>query len=226
MTDLHHNALILFFVKHPEPGGVKTRLAASIGPEKASELYRNFVLDTLEKLKSLGTPFRICFYPVLRKASFINWLGGEYEYAPQQGRDLGERMKAAFIDAFGQGFKRLILIGSDCPDLPLSFLKESLENFNTHDAVIGPDVDGGYYLIGFRDEAFSPPIFEGMDWGTHVVFEKTLAILKGQNRRVHILPPWSDVDTLEDLKGLFSRSQHTDFSHSNTMSYLSRLGDI
>ena len=189
----NQDALILFFVKYPEPGAVKTRLAASIGPEEAAQLYRNFILDLLTKLEFTELPFKICFYPEQKREILMGWLGHEYEYNPQTGADLGERMVAALQDAFSGGQRRVILMGSDSPDLPQSFLEESLSVLNTHDAVIGPAMDGGYYLIGFRNETFLPEAFEGIDWDTESVFRKTLSLLKDHKRRVYILPVWNDM---------------------------------
>ena len=223
MKHAYHNALILFFVRYPETGAVKTRLAASIGSDEAAELYRNFVMDILVKLESSGFPLEVCFYPKQKRDAFVDWLGGGYAYYPQAGKDLGERMKAAFTNAFAGGHNRVVLIGSDFPDLPLSFFKESLDALNTYDAVIGPSVDGGYYLIGFRDRAFFPHIFEGMEWGTETVFRKTLSMLKAHKKRTYILPAWNDVDTVEDLEQLIQRSKGSDFLGSRTMSYLSEL---
>lgn len=220
------NELILFFLKYPEPGRVKTRLAASIGPEEAAELYGNFILDILAKLKSSSFPFRICFHPKQKRKSLVEWLGEEYQYSLQEGNDLGERMKAAFLEAFASGYQRVILIGSDFPDFPISFLKESLDALKTHDTVVGPAVDGGYYLIGFREDTFFPGIFEGMDWGTDVIFRETLSKLRDHKQRVYVLPAWEDIDTVENLEELIRRSEGTDFSNSKTMSYLckNRIG--
>jgi rSAM/selenodomain-associated transferase 1 len=181
----NRDALILFFMKYPEPGEVKTRLAESIGSENAAQLYRSFILDLLAKLKSVKLPFRICFYPQQKRESLTGWLGDGYAYSHQRGADLGERMAAAFQDAFAEGHRRVILMGSDFPDLPQSFLEESLSALNTHDAVIGPAMDGGYYLIGFRNETFFSEAFEGMDWGKEFVFRKTLSSLKDHKRQAY-----------------------------------------
>jgi rSAM/selenodomain-associated transferase 1 len=217
------NALILFFIKYPEPGRVKTRLAASLSVEAAAELYRNFVLDTLIKLEASGLSFKICFYPEEKRKPLVAWLGAKHQYIPQMGKDLGERMKVALSRAFAEGHKQVILIGSDFPDLPSSFLREAVDALATHDAVMGPAKDGGYYLIGFRDESFLPRIFEDMAWGTKVVFDQTLSTLIDHQRRVHVLPTWGDIDTIEDLKALIKRAKATDFLTSKTMSYLSNL---
>jgi rSAM/selenodomain-associated transferase 1 len=218
-----NDALILFFVKYPEPGEVKTRLAPTIGPEKAAELYENFVLDLLAKLESTQLPFAICFYPEKKKELLMDWLGEGYAYILQKGADVGERMAAAFLEAFAGGYRRVILMGSDFPDLPQSFLEDSLGVLNTHDAVIGPAMDGGYYLIGFRKETFFRQAFEGMDWGTEGVFRQTLSILKDHRRQVYVLPVWNDIDTIEDLRQIIERSESSGFATSKTMSFLSKL---
>ena len=220
---MKNDALILFFVKYPEPGEVKTRLTATIGPDTAAELYGNFVLDLLIRLRATRLPFRICFYPEQKRELLMGWLGDGYEYSPQRGADLGERMATAFLDAFAGGHRRVVLMGSDFPDLPQSFLEESLGALNTHDSVIGPTMDGGYYLIGFRAETFFHQVFEGMDWGTEGVFRQTLSILKDHRKRVYVLPVWNDIDTVEDLRELIQRSEGTGFATSKTMSFLSKL---
>lgn len=217
------DAQILFFMKYPEPGEVKTRLAESIGSDKAAQLYRSFILDLLAKIESTQLPFAICFHPERKKQLLIEWLGEGYDYIPQKGDDLGERMAAAFLDAFAGGHRRVILMGGDFPDLPSSFLEEALGALKTHDAVIGPAMDGGYYLIGFRQETFFCQAFEGMDWSTENVFRQTLSILKAHKRRVYVLPVWNDIDTMEDLGQLIERSEDSGFATSKTMSLLSRL---
>ncbi len=220
---MKNDAHIVFFVKYPEPGEVKTRLAASIGPDKASELYGNFVLDILARIESTQLSFTICLYPEQKKELIMGWLGDGYEYSHQKGVDLGERMVTAFLEAFAGGHSRVILIGSDFPDLPQSFLEESLGALSTHDAVIGPAMDGGYYLIGFRDSTFSPQAFEGMQWGMGGVFRQTLSILKERRKRVYVLPVWNDIDTIEDLRQLVERSEGSGFATSKTMSFLSKF---
>ncbi|MFH1349427.1 MAG: TIGR04282 family arsenosugar biosynthesis glycosyltransferase [Pseudomonadota bacterium] len=223
MKNHPNKALILFFIKYPEPGAVKTRLAAVIGNENAVRLYRNFILDTLMKLESLGIPFKICYFPREKRKHLIDWLGEKYQYYHQRGDELGERMEIAFSDTFSDGYNRAILIGSDFPDLPTFFFKEALDALNTHDSVLGPALDGGYYLIGFRDNMFSPGVFRGMEWGMETVFRETLTKLRDHKKRVYILPPWNDVDTIEDLQSLVNRSRATDFSNSQTISFFSKM---
>ena len=215
--------LIIFFVKYPESGRVKTRLSQRLGPDLAASFYRNFVLDLLETFEKVGRPLAICFSPQNKKSDFVQWLGPGHPYRPQKGKDLGERMRDAFECVFLDGWKRAILLGSDIPDLPSQVVEEALTALHTRDTVIGPALDGGYYLIGFRHDSFSPEAFKDVPWGSGSVFTKTLAILKAEHRSVHILPAWRDVDTLEDLRELAQRSTQTGFAGSRTMAQVAEL---
>jgi len=193
---------LLFFIKSPEKGKVKSRLASVIGDKPAANLYRDFITQMLSTLKRGDFPFYICFYPKNALKGLREWLGGQYQYIPQKGKDLGERMRNGFIGAFEIGFRRVVLIGSDIPDLPLEFVEEAFTSLKKKDAVIGPALDGGYYLIGFKDKTFSPQVFEGMAWGTETVFGETMNILKKLMQNVHTLPYRRDIDTIEDLRKL------------------------
>jgi rSAM/selenodomain-associated transferase 1 len=116
------------------------------------------------------------------------------------GENLGERMKNGFLEAFSMNFKRVVLIGSDIPDLPLEFIEEAFTSLLEKDAVIGPSTDGGYYLIGFKDKSFSPRVFEGIPWSTKRVFEETMNVSKQEELLVHTLQPLTEIDTIEDLR--------------------------
>jgi rSAM/selenodomain-associated transferase 1 len=132
--------------------------------------------------------------------SLRKWLGEDYLYMPQQGVDLGERMKNGFIEAFAMNLKRVVLIGSDIPTLPLEFIEEAFTSLEEKDVVIGPSLDGGYYLIGFKDKKFSPRVFKGIPWSKERVFEETMGILEQEGLTVHTLKPLRDIDTIEDLR--------------------------
>jgi rSAM/selenodomain-associated transferase 1 len=215
-----NNSCVLIFVKYPMVGQVKTRLAQQTGPEIAAEVYRNFVIDLLATLHNLNAPLRIFFEPADALQKFHQWLGTEYSYFPQSGGNLGEKIKNAFLHGFADNFSKLVLIGSDIPDLPPDFVNLSLGALDTHDAVIGPSSDGGYYLIGFSKEGFLPQTFENIAWSTDSVFEDTISTLKRHKTKVYLLPQWHDVDTLEDLYSLLSRNKSTDFRQSRTFSFL------
>lgn len=193
---------LLFFVKNPERGKVKSRLAAVIGGDSAVRVYKNLVAQMLSTLMEGTFPLYICFFPKNAEKPIKNWLGREYRYMPQKGKDLGQRMRNGFIEAFEMGFKRVALIGSDIPDLPLEFIEEAFITLNKNDVVIGPAFDGGYYLIGFKEKTFFPQVFEGIVWGRQTVFDETMKKLKRSRRAVYTLPTQRDIDTAEDLKCL------------------------
>jgi rSAM/selenodomain-associated transferase 1 len=191
---------LLFFIKNPEKGKVKTRLASAIGDKMAVKLYKRFLLEMLFTLNEGTFIFYLCYSPESPLSSLKDWLGDRYLFMPQTGEDLGERMKNGFLEAISMNFKRVVLIGSDIPDLPLEFIEEAFHSLQEKDAVIGPALDGGYYLIGFRKETFSPRVFEGIRWSTESVFERTLNVLEQEGRTVHTLRALRDIDTVEDLR--------------------------
>ena len=191
---------LLFFIKNPGKGKVKTRLASAIGDKMAAKLYRRFLLEMLFTLNKGTFLFYLCYSPESSLNDLKDWLGDHYLYMPQWGENLGERMKSGFVEAFSMNFKKVVLIGSDIPDLPLEFIEEAFTSLQEKDVVIGPSFDGGYYLIGFKNNAFSPRVFDGIHWSTGSVFEETLNILKQEGLTVHTLQPLRDFDTVEDLR--------------------------
>jgi rSAM/selenodomain-associated transferase 1 len=193
---------LLFFIKNPEKGKVKTRLASAMGDERAMKLYKRFLLEILSTLNRGTFLFYLCFYPENSLNDFKDWLGDDYLYMPQKGENLGERMKNGFVEAFSMHFKRVVLIGSDIPELPIEFIQEAFQSLKEKDVVIGPSIDGGYYLIGFKEKTFSPQVFEGIPWSTESVFEETMKVLKEEKLTVHTLQPWRDIDTIDDLRNL------------------------
>jgi rSAM/selenodomain-associated transferase 1 len=210
---------LLFFVRNPEGETVKSRLAVTAGKTVALELYKNFIFDMLATLEKRPSPLYCCFYPEDALTDIQRIIGTQYQYLPQKGDDLGARMTHCFRTAFSQDFQRVVLIGSDLPDLPGEIIDEAFGSLEDVDSVIGPTIDGGYYLIGFKKESFTPEIFNGITWSTEIVLQKTLAILKHHKRIVHQLPRWRDIDTLEDLRLFFERNRDTSMS-PRTMTYL------
>ena len=212
---------LIVFVKYPQPGQVKSRLANDFDSDFAALLYKAFVLDILECAMKGNWQLRIFFYPPEKETEIKETFGNDHEYRPQRGADLGTRMKSAFIDCFSEGFKSVVLIGSDFPDLPLKIIEDAFALLDSpSDAVIGPTVDGGYYLIGFRFDTFLPAIFDGLIWSTASVFLETLKIIHAYGRQTEIIQEWRDVDTRDDLINLMDRNKSTAFAHSRTMKYL------
>lgn len=217
---------LIMMAKFPEAGQVKTRLAAEIGENHACELYRNFVLDLRQALSSPEWSFRLALYPGEKKAEMAGLIGEDVIQIPQRGNDLGERMENVFADAFAEGFREVMMVGSDVPDLPTEFIDEAFAALADHDAVLGPSCDGGYYLIGFSREGFRDGIFDDLPWGTKEIFTLQMKRFREQGLRVYILPPWQDIDTLADLKNMASLAAATPFAESRTMAYIRSTGLI
>ncbi len=220
-TDMNlDKRLIIIFVKLPYKGNVKNRLASAIGDDAAVSLYKAFVYDLLENIKITDCDIRIFYYPSESINKIERWLGKNFNYKPQIGNDLGERMKNAFIESFSEGFEKVIIIGSDMPDLPLSIIEEAFTSLNQNNAVIGPSFDGGYYLIGFRKNFFIPEIFQNIQWGSEGVFQKSIEMLQNKGISRHFLPKRRDIDTLEDLISFFQEHTNTDPERFKTMSLI------
>jgi rSAM/selenodomain-associated transferase 1 len=219
-TTLKADVCPVLLVKYPEKGKVKARLLRQIEGDLVVELHRNFVLDMVSMLDRYGIPYIIGYRPEKALKKFEEWLGFGHTYLPQRGWDMGQILKNIFIDTYSRGFRSVIVIASDCPDLPEEILQEAITALDDHGAVIGPSPDGGYYLIGLTQEAFSPKTFEAVTWSTAKVFKETISKLKDQGQSIHILPEWSDVDTLTDLQDLFERNQDSKFNSSKTMRML------
>ena len=201
---------VLFFVKYPEPGAVKTRLASVMGAEAAAAMYRHFVQDMLAELVQVKADLRICC------DAGMAWLGPQHVYQPQQGDDLGARMRTALADAYAAGYERVVVLGSDIPDFPHELAQKALDDLDLHDAVIGPAFDGGYYLIGFRRDRFLPGVFDGMEWSGASVYAATMERLEAARLDVVRLPEWNDVDTMWDLNVLYRTNRNSSFRRSSS----------
>jgi len=219
MTD---KRCVILFVKLPEKGRVKSRLALHIGEDTALRLYENMVLDVIDMLKRGRFPFRICFTPPDARDQMTGWLGREYDYLPQTGDHLGDRMEEAFARVFSGDVEEALLIGSDIPGLTTEVIEEAFTSLLTNDAVIGPANDGGYYLIGFRKNTFFPRIFHDMVWSTSTVFRETLDRLHEASVTLRVLPEMTDIDTLEDLRTLLSQVKGPQSEPSRTRSFLAQ----
>lgn len=221
--DRQRDNCILLFVKSPTAGKVKTRLAAEIGDDAALGIYRCFVQDLLSMVKNLDVGLRLLFHPPEAMSQVQRWLGDRHSYRPQRGDDLGARLKNAFAGAFEEGFSKVVAIGSDSPDLPEEFLREAFDKLESHDAVIGPASDGGYYLIGFSEDSFVTEAFDDIAWSTSTVYDQTRERLRAKGLKVRLLPLWHDVDTRADLDGLVARTGNGPFSSSKTFDRIIRF---
>jgi rSAM/selenodomain-associated transferase 1 len=192
---------VLFFVKYPEPGAVKTRLAVDSSPELAAEFYKVFVEEKLAELAgSVDAEIIVFFAPETARRAMGDWLGTGRRYIAQKGADLGRRMENGFREAFFMGYERVVLVGSDIPGLTPDLLAQGLTPLTPERASLGPAEDGGYYLIGFHRKGFVPEVFRDMAWSERDVLQVTLRRLAQAGRACVELDPLEDVDTLEDLQ--------------------------
>jgi rSAM/selenodomain-associated transferase 1 len=214
---------VILFIKSPEIGKVKSRLSASIDKKTVVKIYKLFVQDILKKLEEIPYEKIICYSPKNANHDIKKWLGSNYIYIPQNGSNLGERLKNSFVEGFQSGFLKLIAIGSDSPDLKLDYFIDAFKNLDAYDTVIGPCVDGGYYLIGFSKNSYYPKVFEDIPWSTEKVYERSIESIEKANLKVYTLPIWQDVDTIEDLFYLYEKNQNTEFKNSETIAFLSEF---
>ncbi|WP_354355268.1 TIGR04282 family arsenosugar biosynthesis glycosyltransferase [Pedobacter sp. UYP30] len=186
---------IIIFVRHPELGKVKTRLAKSIGNEKALQVYTKLLQHTLEITKSIDAA-KFVFYTEEIQENDL-WSEKGYWKCKQKGTDLGERMKNAFSFLFEQGFKQVLIIGSDCYQLTSKAIEQAIKLLDESDLVLGPAVDGGYYLLGMS-KLYSV-LFENKTWSTDSVAAQTLQDAEKLDLKVVQLQALFDVDEFDDL---------------------------
>lgn len=189
---------LAMFAKYWEPGRVKTRLAASIGAPAASRLYRRFVLTLVQRFADVGQRRVLAYTPAERRPEFETIATDRWRLAAQAGGDLGQRMQAYFADAFRGGATRVVLIGSDSPNLPVAVVNEAFQRLAQVSVVLGPAEDGGYYLVGAV--GCIPPIFAGIRWSSPQVWPQTVDRLRAAGCAYGVLPPWYDVDDLTSLR--------------------------
>ena len=196
MLKKHDNALILF-ARDPVLGKVKTRLSPFLDEDVILRLYTCFLNDSLKKIRQIKNAD--CFVgiaPSNDSGFFTGTPDSDIRLFIQEGEGLGDKMRKAMQDRFAEGYERVVIIGSDSPSLPVSYLSRALGS--DKDIVIGPSTDGGYYLIGMKGRVVE--VFDGVTWGTEKVLRETCERLGKNGVELELLPVWYDVDSPEDLK--------------------------
>lgn len=185
-------SLLIVFVKTPELGKVKTRLAKTIGNKAALEVYLELIKLTRNAIKEVSFDKRIYFSEIIDNDRWPN----DSKYI-QQGKDLGERMENAFQKGFQDGYKQIIIIGTDLPDINAALIISGFKALSKFDAVFGPALDGGYYLIGLSK--FTPCIFKNKPWSQSNLLKETTTELNEKYIEFTTLETLNDIDTFEDL---------------------------
>ncbi|QLE00783.1 TIGR04282 family arsenosugar biosynthesis glycosyltransferase [Galbibacter sp. BG1] len=186
--------VLLIFTRNPVLGKVKTRLAKTLGDEKALEIYKFLLNRTSEVTGRILCDKNVYYSEEIPKKDL--WDATIFTKQAQTGHDLGARMANAFQESFAAGYTKVVIIGSDLYDLTEKHLQQAFEKLDDHDAVIGPAKDGGYYLLGLKQMV--PEVFQQKNWGTSSVLRDTLQSLKSLD--VALLEELNDIDIYDDIK--------------------------
>jgi len=190
--------LLLIFLRAPVLGKVKTRLAATLGEPEALRVYRALVQHTLREADQLNCARQLWWADDVAEEYALRHTN--FSAHVQVDGDLGERMRHAFDTGFENGYSPIIIIGTDCPGITSEILHEAFVALDTHDTVIGPARDGGYYLLGLNAQLHV--LFTNRSWSTATVFTSTVDDLILNKRTCQLLPELIDVDTEEDLRAM------------------------
>ena len=200
------NGLIVF-AREPLPGTVKTRLASSIGHQRAAEIYENMLQEVLKTTRQLRDIDAVVYWACPEESLPI--LAERYQCTSRRQKqgDLGQRMQSAFEDMFADGCDTCCIIGSDAPDLPIAHVREAyrLLEMPHPDVIFGPSRDGGYYLLGLRQVC--PLLFTNISWSSSAVLGQSLAAALAAGLSTTLLPEWQDIDTVEDLRDFQERNK-------------------
>ncbi len=188
--------LLMVFTRNPVLGQCKTRLATTVGDKAALDIYKHLLKHTFTITNTLKAQKQVYYSDEIWEDDI--WDNGIFEKRLQKGKDLGERMANAFLQGFKEGYKNIIIIGSDMYDLGTTDLEYAFSALEQNKFVLGPAEDGGYYLLGMKN--FNETLFKNKNWGKDDVFQKTMEDLK--NEKVHLLKTKNDIDILDDVKNI------------------------
>jgi rSAM/selenodomain-associated transferase 1 len=194
---------LIVVAKEPEAGKTKTRLSPPLSGQQAADLYRCFLLDTLELMVRVEIAQPILAYtPDEAEPFFRRFAPAGFEFTPQVGADLGERLDNVLAHCLQGRYEQAVVMDSDSPSLPAAILERAFRELESPDVdvVLGPCEDGGYYLIGVK--ARCPALFQEITWSTSAVTAETLQHAEEHNLSVARLPEWYDIDVYEDLQRL------------------------
>lgn len=228
---ISNQTALVVFADAPIPGQVKTGLCPPLTHDEAATLHGSFVLDTLERTKTAAMKWKLpvdrylacapprthVFFKIMEERQGVKLID-------QVGDDLGARMNQAVTVLFTQGYRQVILIGTDVPTLPLDHFKHALSLLNSHDLVLGPAFDGGYYLLGLKRPA--PELFIDIPWSTDQVFSLTSEKAAKLGLTAAVLEPWRHVDTLADLHLLIESCHAESKTPKHDRVFSNRTADV
>ena len=219
------DAALIVVAKKPEPGSTKTRLCPPFTPQDAAEFYRCLMLDTLALASRLeNVDHTLAYTPPDAHLYFQNLKPDGFRLVPQLGADLGERLANALAHHFDLGYRRVVIMNSDGPTLPLNYLLEAFSGLDHADITLGMGHDGGYYLIGMK--RLQPALFEGIAWSTERVISQTIAVCRSLGLQVHKVPEWYDVDVATDLDRLRHDLTQNSAAAPHTLTFLQQMNQI
>ena len=190
------------FAKYWDPGKVKTRLARTIGEDRAAVVSRLLLETSIERLDRLPCKHWLVYTPAERGDEMGHLLPKHWNREAQVAGDLGQRMQAFAAHRLEEGFGRVVLLGSDSPHVPMHYIEQAFEELNSHQIVLGPSEDGGYWLIGFSEHV--PAVFEDVQWSSPEVWKTTLRALESQKLSCAEVPAWYDIDEEVDLQRMIA----------------------
>lgn len=199
MSEFSDSAVIIF-AKLPAAGKVKTRLAAETGSDTAVAFYKHcasHIFDEVEKLKTYGIECYLFYGSGDDAAVMKKWINKNFVFTPQSEGDLGDKMSSAFQNVFAHGKKKILIIGTDIPDITKEIFLNAFTALDKDDIVISPSYDGGYNFLGMKD--FYPSLFENIKWSTPEVYPATLNKINELGLRVKAAESFADIDNKKDL---------------------------
>lgn len=216
---------IIIFTRVPVPGQTKTRMMPGISAPGCARLHACFLKDILNECRGVNGDLYICYTPQDKQKQLYPVLGADRHYMPQRGETLGERMYCAIRDVLEKGYDSCVLLGTDVPELRAECLKQAFSLLKSRDIVLGPSLDGGYYLVGMKKPLES--VFQVKTYGKGCVLRDTVRQLKREGLTVGFTEALQDMDTSEDLQGYRQRMRgDKGLQRSSTGRYLAKTSRI
>jgi rSAM/selenodomain-associated transferase 1 len=187
--------LLIIFARNPVLGKVKTRLARDVGAEKALEVYLKLLEHAHKTADQVACTKHVYYSDGVDEFGLLDYF--KFEKRIQEGSDLGERMNNAIKSGLDEGFQNVIIIGSDCIEITPQLIEDAFETLSSHDCVLGPANDGGYYLIGMSD--LHPGLFKDKKWSSADVLLDSILDLQNEGLTYKLLATLNDIDTKDDL---------------------------